>query len=92
MVLLHNVQTNSFTATDNGNAGLLLGDGSSAVIQDSNINHNNTPLVNGNSGRKADIVAIFGSRLTFNDGNNIGFVSCDKRSYSRGDVKCNRRN
>jgi len=82
----------SITATDNGNAGILLDDGSSAVIQDSNINHNNAPLVNGNSGRKADIVATFGSRLTFNDGNNIGFVSCDKRSYSRGDVKCNRRN
>ncbi len=82
----------SITTLDNVNAGVLLDDGSSAVIQKADINNNNAALVSGNSRKKADIVATFGSRMTFNETISIGFVSCDKSSYARGDVRCNHPN
>ncbi len=81
----------SIITLDNANAGVRLDDGSSAVIQQAEIN-NNAALVNGNSGRKADIVATFGSRMTFNETNSIGLISCDNSSYARGDVRCNHPN
>jgi len=81
----------SVDARDNGEAGVFLDDGSSAVIQQANINNNNGIPVRGPKKRAADIVASFGSRITFNLSNNVGFLSCDRTSMARGDVRCNRR-
>ena len=79
----------SVTALNNGNAGVLLDDGSSAIIQRADINDNNADFGNGNGAVKADIVATFGSRVTFlNDSNSVGLLSCDNTSMARGDVKC----
>ncbi len=82
----------TITVTGNSKAGISLDDGSSAVIQQSNITGNSGETVNGGTTHDADIVATFGSRLTFNETNNVGFLSCDNSSYARGNVKCNQGN
>ena len=90
-------QNSSLEATNNGMAGILLDDGSSANIHDSVITDNHGMLIkkekedgdsNGKAKRSADIVATFGSRVSFRGNNVVGLALCDKTSMARGDVKC----
>jgi len=95
-------ENSSIVALNNGAAGVSLDDGSSAVLQRSEIQNNNgqLPDAGGKDERAtgpADVVASFGSRITFKQStdsgggispNNIGMALCDHTSISRGDVQC----
>jgi len=96
----------SIKASANGGAGVSLDDGSSAVLQRSDIVDNNGSLPLQGPGKHkskrkggADVVVGFGSRISFsqsadNNGevvaNSVGLALCDRSSHSRGDVVCKR--
>ena len=83
-------RNSSIIALNNGKAGVSLDDGSSAFLQSSDINNNQTSATNENV--TADLIATFGSRVTFSNANNIGLAACDVSSISRGDVICKKGN
>ncbi len=80
-------RNSSIEAFGNGAAGVMLDDGSSAVLQSSELVDNNGKLRERDP-RSADVVATFGSRVTFLQNNNVGLALCDRTSLSRGDVRC----
>lgn len=94
----------SVNASNNNAAGMSLDDGSSATLLRANLVNNNGHLPpragEDNSTRKADLVAGFGSRVSFdleadNSGavtpNLVGLALCDETSMARGDVRCVRK-
>ncbi len=103
-------RNSAIIASDNGAAGVRLDDNSSAIIQRSEITgnhgsiheHNNPPPKHlGAKHHHADIIASFGSRISFRQNpdsagvvtpNNVGVAFCDRSSRARGDIKCKRRN
>ena len=97
-------RNSSLETMNNGMAGVSLDNGSSAIIHDSVIQGNNGVLLDDHAGEHgskhrdddanehgpADIVATFGSRISFQGNNDIGLVLCDRTSISRGDIRCRR--
>jgi len=96
-------QNASVSASSNAAAGVRLDDGSSATLQRAVLLNNNGrfPAEAGEKADpiKADIVASFASRISFdqdpnNNGevtpNQVGLAVCDNTSMARGDVKCHR--
>ncbi len=99
-------RNSSIASHHNGSSGVRLDDGSSAVLQRSEIHSNNGFLPRNNdhnedkhNNRPADVVVTFGSRISFNQevdnagevtANMIGLALCDRTSLSRGDVHCKR--
>ncbi|MDX1811523.1 MAG: hypothetical protein R3240_06220 [Gammaproteobacteria bacterium] len=88
----------SVVSMNNGQAGLSLDDGSRAILQRAVMQNNAGDLrPNNRDEDNADIIATFGSRITFrmnpdNSGNTtankVGLALCDASSMARGDVKC----
>ncbi len=90
-------RNSSLEVTNNGLAGISLDDGSSANIHDSVIVGNNGFLIKTNRDNTqqiprgpADIIATFGSRISFLENNEVGLALCDRSSMARGDVRCRR--
>ena len=67
----------------NGNvgAGLLVEDGSSANLIDTEIQNNGDGSIN-------DVQLVFGSRVNFISGNTIGTLGCDTSSFAKGERLC----
>jgi len=91
----------SIDAKDNIAAGVAIDNGSIVQLQSSVITGNGGSLSKSISGanensergqsKNIDVLATFGSRLTFLANNNIGKAVCDRSSISRGDVRCRRK-
>jgi hypothetical protein len=79
----------SIIAMDNGNAGISLDDGSSALIQRGTFSNNGGSVGDNSNIDASNISATFGSRISFANNRKIGRVYCDNTSYARGDAKCN---